>query len=88
MSDAIIVAVISAAVTLIGVIINNRSNQQKIMMDFDKKLELLEQRMTLTIDRLSAEVKEHNNYARRMPVVEEQITQINRRVTELEHRPN
>ena len=88
MSDAIIVAVISAAVTLIGVIINNRSNQQKMMLDFDKKLELLELRVTLTIDRLSVEVKEHNNYARRMPVVEEQITQINRRVTELEHRPN
>lgn len=84
MSDAIIVAVISAAVTLFGVIINSRSSQQKMMMDFDKKLELLEQRVTLTIDRLSAEVKEHNNYARRMPVVEEQIKVANHRIEDLE----
>ena len=86
MSDAIIVALISASVTLIGVIINNRTTQQKMMLEIDKKLAVLETTFRIQIDELGTEVKEHNNYARRMPVVEEQMQQITRRVTELERR--
>lgn len=37
------------------------------------------------IDELTREVREHNNFARRMPVVEEQIKVINHRITDLEN---
>lgn len=88
MSDAIIVALISASVTLIGVIINNRASQQKMMLEIDKKLAVLETTFRIQIDDLSAEVKEHNNYARRLPVAEEQIRQLAQRVDRIEKRPS
>lgn len=67
--NEIIIAIITGAVTLIGVIFaNNRT--QAIM---DTKLE-----------ELTREVREHNNFARRMPVVEEQIKVINHRIEDLE----
>ena len=36
------------------------------------------------LDELTREVREHNNFARRMPVVEEQIKVINHRIADLE----
>lgn len=69
MSEAIIVAIITGAVTLLGVLISN-SKAQAIT---DTKLE-----------ELTREVREHNNFARRMPVVEEQIKVINHRLNDLE----
>ena len=37
------------------------------------------------IEQLERRVAEHNNFAHRMPVVEEQISVINHRISELEH---
>ena len=37
------------------------------------------------LQQLENKVAEHNNYARRMPVVEEQIKVINHRISDLEH---
>lgn len=72
--EAILVACISGAVTLVGVLISN-SKSQAVM---DTK-----------IDELTREVREHNNFAKRMPVVEEQIKVINHRIEDLEgyHKP-
>ena len=67
--DAIVVALISGAVTLAGVLIANSRSQA----------------VTETkLDELTREVREHNHFARRMPVVEEQIKGINRRLSDLE----
>ena len=67
--DAIVVALISGAVTLAGVLIANSRSQA----------------VTKTkLDELTREVREHNHFARRMPVVEEQIKGINRRLSDLE----
>lgn len=73
--SAIITAVITGAVTLCGVMIAN-SKAQAVM---DER-----------INELTREVREHNNFARKMPVVEEQIKVINHRITDLEeyHKPN
>lgn len=65
----IVVALITGALTLIGVIMSN-SKAQAVT---DTKL-----------DELTREVREHNNFARRMPVVEEQIKVINHRIADLE----
>lgn len=69
MPESIIVALITAAVTLIGVLISN----SKVQAVSETKIE-----------ELTREVREHNNFARRMPVVEEQIKVINNRISDLE----
>ena len=73
--EAILTALIGAGVTLVGVLIANSRTQA----------------VTETkLDELTREVREHNNFARRMPVVEEQIKVINHRIEDLEeyHKPN
>lgn len=69
MPTEIIVALITGGVTLAGVLASN-SRAQAVT---DTK-----------IDELTREVREHNNFARRMPVVEEQIKVINHRLQDLE----
>ena len=73
--ETILTAMIGGGVTLIGVLIAN-SKTQAVM---DEK-----------IMELTREVREHNNFAKRMPVVEEQIKVINHRIEDLEgfHKPN
>lgn len=65
MDNTIIVAIISGCVTLLGVLISNSKNQAVT----DTKIE-----------ELTREVREHNNFARRMPVVEEKIASIEEKV--------
>ena len=67
--NEIIVALITGGVTLVGVLISN----QKTQAVTDTKLE-----------ELTREVREHNHFAKRMPVVEEQIKVINHRIDDLE----
>ena len=71
MSAEIIVAIITGGVTLVGVLISNGKTQAVT----DTKLE-----------ELTREVREHNNFARRVPVVEEQVKVINHRLNDLEER--
>ena len=69
MTESIIVALITGGLTLLGVLVAN-NKQQAIT---DTKLE-----------ELTREVREHNGFARRVPVVEEQIKVINHRISDLE----
>nr|DAI38923.1 MAG TPA: hypothetical protein [Caudoviricetes sp.] len=70
MTETIICALVTGGLTLMGVLIAN-SKQQAIT---DTKL-----------DELTREVREHNNFAQRVPVIEEQIKVINHRIQDLEH---
>jgi predicted metal-dependent hydrolase len=81
MDASIIVSLITGAVTIATVIINNRSSNREIQ----HKLETQQAVFETKLDTLTAEVREHNNFARRMPVVEEQIKVINHRLEDLEH---
>ena len=67
--NEIIVALITGGVTLLGVLISN----QKAQTVTDTKLE-----------ELTREVREHNNFARRVPVLEEQMKVVNHRIEDLE----
>lgn len=67
--NEIIVALITGGVTLVGVLISNQKSQAVT----ETKLE-----------ELTREVREHNNFARRVPVMEEQIKVINHRIQDLE----
>ena len=72
--DTIIASAITGCITLVGVLIAN-GRAQAIM--------------ETKVDELTREVREHNHFARRMPVVEEQIKVINHRIEDLEgfHKP-
>lgn len=80
MSDTIIATLITAAATILVVIFQNRATQNKVTSAIEKHQAVTDTK----VDELTREVREHNNFARRMPVVEEQIKVINHRVADLE----
>lgn len=72
---SLISAVIGGGISLVGVLIAN-----------SRAMAVMEEKIT----ELTREVRAHNNFARRMPVVEEQIKVINHRLADLEefHKPD
>ena len=74
------IEIIVAVLTLIGVIISNVGSNRKI----EHSLEISQATTDCKIEELTREVREHNNFARRIPVVEEQIKAINHRIKDLE----
>ena len=80
MSEAIVVALITGAVSLIGTIITVILTNNKTVQEMR-----ISQAITdMKIDELTREVRSHNNFAQRMPVVEEQIKTLDGRVDRLE----
>ncbi len=69
--ESIIAAVISAAITLVGVLVANGKSQAVT----DAKLEAL-----------TREVRIHNNFAQRVPVLEEKLKVANHRIGDLERK--
>lgn len=69
MTESIIVALITGSMTLIGVLI--ASNKQQAVTD-------------TKLDELTREVREHNDFARRVPILEEQMKVVNNRISDLE----
>ncbi len=80
MSEAIIVALITGGVSLAGVIISNLAAARKS----EATIRMTQAVTDAKLEELTREVREHNNFARRMPVVEEQIKVINHRLQDLE----
>ena len=77
----IIVAIIAGGLSLIGVIFSNKTNSNKIQQQL-----AVSQAVTDTkIEELTREVREHNNFAQRVPVLEEQIRNINKTIEELQN---
>jgi low affinity Fe/Cu permease len=72
--ETIITAVITGGITLLGVLITNSRTQAV---------------MEVKVDELTREVREHNNFAKRMPVVESQLKTLQNEVEELRgyHKP-
>ena len=83
MSEGIIIAIISAVCSFGISLITNLSANKKLVNDL--KLEVTKnQAVTDTkIDELTREVREHNNFAKRMPVVENEIQHIEEKMKEL-----
>ena len=75
-------SIIVGVLSLIGVIITNNSSNRKI----EQKLTTSQAVTDCKIDELTREVREHNNFAQRVPVLEEQIKVINHRIQDLEHK--
>lgn len=81
MDASIIVSLITGAVTIATVIINSKTSNREVQ----HKIETQQAVFDTKLDTLTAEVREHNNFSRRLPVVEEQIKVINHRLEDLEH---
>ncbi len=81
MSDAIIVAIITGICSLAGVIITNLTSMNKIRQELKTQQAV----MDCKLDELTREVRAHNNFAQRMPVVEEQIKGIQEKMNYLHH---
>ena len=69
MAESIIVAIITGILTLAGVLISNSKSQAVVEEQ---------------VKELTREVREHNNFAKRIPVVEEQLKVVNHRIADLE----
>lgn len=85
MSEAILVAVISGGLSLLGVVITGVFTARKN----ETALKVSQAVTDTKIEELTREVRMHNGFAQRMPVVEEQIKVINHRIEDLEqyHKP-
>lgn len=93
MTEGIIVAIISGGtslicgvITLVGVIISNVAAGRKTQA----RIETAQAVTDTKIEELTREVRMHNDFARRIPVIEEQIKVENHRISDLEnfHKPN
>lgn len=80
MSEAIIVAIITGGLSLIGVIVSNNRTAQSMDAKLDKQQAVTETKL----EELTREVRAHNNFAQRVPVLEEQIKVANHRIEDLE----
>lgn len=91
MNQTVLVALISGAfslmcgvLTLIGVFVSAKSTQDKVSSEMDKKIAVIDTKMTAMKD----DIKAHNNYAKMyaetMPAVKQHLTDIDRRLSNLE----
>ena len=80
MSEAILVSLITGGLSLCGVVVTCLATAKKS----EKSMAVAQAVTDTKIQELTREVRLHNNFAQRMPVVEEQIKVINHRLTDLE----
>ena len=80
MSEAFLVAIITGSSRLIGVIVSNNRTAQNMDAKLDKQQAITETKL----EELTREVRAHNNFVQRVPVLEEQIKVVNHRIADLE----
>ena len=80
MIESVVVALITGGLSLIGVGFSVFASSRKTQAEFDKSQAVMNER----ISELTREVREHNNFAMRMPVVENQIQNLDNRVSIIE----
>ena len=89
--------VIVAILNVLSVVLSNRKQSRETAAEFDNRMEIYKTEINASLDKqqavfnlkleaLTSEVREHNNFAKRMPVVEEQIKVANHRIEDLERR--
>lgn len=95
MGEAIVAAIVTGAIGLIGtivtVLLTNRQNRIKMQYDMDKQQVLLKAELDhvkTEMTEIKADLKSHNGYARMfseaIPVIKEQIKVANHRIDDLE----
>lgn len=81
MSDAVAVAIISGGLALLGVIITSISASRNMTAQLERNQAVIDTK----IEELTREVRMHNNFAERIPVMEQKIKVINHRIDDLEN---
>lgn len=82
MTEAIIVAIIAAGASLIGTVLTVLASAKKT----ENNMQVAQAVTDTKIDELTREVRSHNDFASRIPVIEEQIKVANHRIDDLEKR--
>ena len=80
MNGSVLASLITGGLSLIGVILSNLWSDRRR----ESALRTAQAVTDTRLEELTREVRQHNNFARRMPVVEEQIKVINHRLEDLE----
>ena len=78
--ETILSALITGGMALIGVIVSNIAASNKM----EQQLKISQAVTDTKIEELTREVREHNNFAKRVPVLEEQVRVANHRIKDLE----
>lgn len=93
MSEAIIVALITGACAIISQIVISARNSRELYAKLDRQSELSDERIwselrviKTEVEELTREVREHNNFARRTPVLEEKMQNAEKDIAELKRR--
>lgn len=79
--EGIIAAVITGVLSLFGVVISNIAANAKMAKELEKAQAVTDTK----IEELTREVREHNNFAKRVPVLEEKAKVADHRISDLEH---
>ncbi len=82
----IIGSIIVALISLIGIVYSVNKSNDKLNQQIQYEMKVRQAVTDEKITELTREVREHNNFARRMPVVEKEIEHINHRIDDLEDR--
>lgn len=83
MSETIITALITGGLTFAGVLVSNMNGNKKVVNDIKLEITKYQAVTDEKITELTREVREHNNFAQRMPVVENEIKHIEEKIVEL-----
>ena len=93
--EGVLIAFITGGMAVIGEIVVSARNTRELYARLDKQSEIQDQKLDAKIDRyiaatdvkideLTREVRKHNNFAERVPVLEEKISVANHRIDDLE----
>lgn len=77
----ILVAIITGGLALVGVVVTNVAGNRRA----EEKLRIAQAVTDAKIEELTREVRKHNGFAEKMPVMQEQIKVINHRIADLEN---
>ena len=77
---AILAAIITGGLSLVGVILSNRAASSRMQAQLEKQQAVMDTKL----EELTREVQRHNNFAQRMPVLEEMVKVANNRISDLE----
>ena len=75
MSDAVIVALITGACAVVSQIIISHVSSKDLFAELNKRLAVVDTKL----EELTREVRAHNNFAQRLPVLEEKVSQLERK---------
>lgn len=83
--EAVIAAAITGTFSVLGIVISNVKSNQKMESKIEQQLNTAQAVTDCKIEELTREVREHNNFAKRVPVLEEQVKVANHRIADLEN---